>query len=381
MKFDEIVNKIKNNYENTKKGYYNCIPFMGFDRLGKVIPGVEQSTYYLITANSGVGKSRLTRQFFINSPLQFYNEVGKELGINLKIFYFSFEESKEKIILYLISDFLYNKYKLRLGVKQLLSIGKFNVIDPNIIPKIMEAKETVEKFLSIVSIEDKIRNNVGIYHTVRNWCLTQGSYVDKDGNKLDNRKISGNSSERDEEEFKKIDRFEYDNPLTYVIVLKDHVALLDKNKGESLHSTISEMSSKYDLKLRDRFGASIVNVQQQSSASEVQQFTNKGQSILGKIEPSASKLGDCTLTQRDANIIIGLYGPTRHGLKEHRGYIIDSADENDLGKNYRSILVLKNRDGIDSASIGTYFKGDVGRFYELPKSSEIDYEQINKKYG
>lgn len=54
MSFSEVFNKIESNLRNHNNGDYNCIPFMGMERLEEFLPGVEKSTYYLLTANSGV---------------------------------------------------------------------------------------------------------------------------------------------------------------------------------------------------------------------------------------------------------------------------------------------------------------------------------------
>lgn len=54
MNFEEILQEIQDNKYNHNNGYYNCIPFIGFERLESFIPGIELETYYLITANSGI---------------------------------------------------------------------------------------------------------------------------------------------------------------------------------------------------------------------------------------------------------------------------------------------------------------------------------------
>ena len=54
MNFNEIYSEIIQNSENHQQGYFNCIPFMGMERLERYLPGIEQDTYYKITASSGV---------------------------------------------------------------------------------------------------------------------------------------------------------------------------------------------------------------------------------------------------------------------------------------------------------------------------------------
>ena len=58
MNFNDIYSEIVQNKQNHDNGYYNCIPFIGLNRLEKYLPGIEQGTYYLITASTGV-KSKI----------------------------------------------------------------------------------------------------------------------------------------------------------------------------------------------------------------------------------------------------------------------------------------------------------------------------------
>lgn len=54
MNFKDIYNKIVKNKENHSQGDYNCIPFQDMGRLENVIPGIEKSTYYILTSGTGV---------------------------------------------------------------------------------------------------------------------------------------------------------------------------------------------------------------------------------------------------------------------------------------------------------------------------------------
>lgn len=54
MNFQDILKEIEQNKKNHEEGYYNCIPFMGLNRLERLLPGIEHSTYYLLTASTGV---------------------------------------------------------------------------------------------------------------------------------------------------------------------------------------------------------------------------------------------------------------------------------------------------------------------------------------
>lgn len=61
------------------------------------------------------------------------------------------------------------------------------------------------------------------------------------------------------------------------------------------------------------------------------------------------------------NIVLGLFSPTRFGLKEYLGYNIDI-----LKDNIRFLEVCVNRDGEMGGIIALYFDGACCFFKELP---------------
>ena len=371
MNFSSVFTEIKNNKVNHDEGYFNCIPFMGMERLERFLPGVEQDTYYLLTASSGVGKSKLARYLFIHNPYQFI-ENNPDTDIKVDIKYFSLEESKRKIILSEISRYLFTKHGKVVSVKELQSRGRYNTIDVETLALIGEAEEYVNRFLETVDIVDSIRNPTGIYKYMRDFALTIGRYYDKDGVQLtdeEHRQIVKGEGEA----YKKISHYAKNYSKHYVIVLCDHISLLEPEDGLSQWGTIGLYSSKYCLRMRDKFGFIPVNVQQQSSDKERVQFTNMGKSIDEKLEPSLDGLGDNKTTQRDANVVIGLFAPDRYNIVAHSGY-----DVSFFRDRYRSMSILKDRDGAANKKLPLFFNGASDFFKELPRID--DDENMRKVY-
>jgi len=60
-------------------------------------------------------------------------------------------------------------------------------------------------------------------------------------------------------------------------------------------------------------------VVQQAAASEQQQFTFKGDTIIEKLMPSAESLGDNKIVGRDADLMIGLFWPHRYNIENYNG--------------------------------------------------------------
>ena len=376
MDFKSIYDKLVVNKQNHDSGYYNCIPFMGMERLEMYLPGIEQSTYYLLAAASGVGKSKLARYLFIHNPIVFL-ENNPDSGIELDILYFSLEESKEKIILAEISKYLYSKYNLVISIKQLASVGRYNVISSEDLAKVRLAEAHVRKFLDRVTIYDNVRNATGIYKTVRNFAMTVGTYYDKDGKPLtpeEVMQVTGGIGET----YKKVAGYKLHNPKHYVIVMTDHLGLLQPESGETLWQTMGKMSSNYNLHFRDKFGFIPVVVQQLAADKERVDSNFQGKTIEDKLEPTLDSLGDNKTIARDVNVALGLFDPARYKIDNHNGYDITR-----LKDRYRSMNIMKSRDGIANKKLPLFFNGAVDFFKEMPRTDNIDgmnrvFEYVNQ---
>ena len=132
------------------------------------------------------------------------------------------------------------------------------------------------------------------------------------------------------------------------------------------------MSAEYGRKnITKRYGCCMALVQQQAADTEKQQYTNSGQSIEAKLEPSLSGLGDNKLTQRDAFIVLGLFAPARHDIPKHMGYDITI-----LKDWYRCLMILKNRMGVPNLRTALLFNGACNTFSELPKVGSPELAEI-----
>ena len=376
MNFKDIYSKIVQNKLNHDNGYFNCIPFMGMERLEKYLPGIEQSTYYLIAAASGVGKSKLARYLFIHNPIMFL-ENNPDSDIQLDILYFSLEESKEKVILAEVSKYLYTQHKLNLSIKQLSSVGRYNVLSTEDLQKVQQSEEHVNNFLKRVKIFDNVRNATGIYKTVRDFALTIGTYYDKNDTPLTPQEVQ-NVKIGVGESYKKVSYYKTHNPKHYVIVLIDHISLLQPETGETLWQSMSKMSSNYCLHIRDKFGFIPVVVQQLAADKERIEANFSKADLVQKLEPSLDGLGDNKTIARDVNIALGLFAPDRYKITEHNGYDITRFRDR-----YRSMNIMKSRDGIANKKLPLFFNGAVDFFKELPKVDELEkmrlvYEHINQ---
>lgn len=371
--YKSVKAQIKKNKQIRLEGGYTCIPFVLLPKLGYVVPGIEQEKYYLVTANSKVGKTKLADFLFVYNPYEFVTT--KETDIKIKVMYFSLEVSKEEKLSQYYSYRLYKDHGIVISPEKLKSRFENYILEDDI-EKILDSYDAeMERFESMVEIIDTIKNPFGIYKHVRDYAYAHGEHYDKFGKLIPKEHLmSSDTTIRDAANLR-IAEYRPHNPQEYVIIVVDHLSLLHTEKGQDLWTTIFNFSSKYCLAMRDRWKYIPVAIQQQAADQEKQQFTFKGDSIVAKLRPSPDGLADCKLTQRDVNVMFGLFAPHRYKIENYEGYDIDS-----LQDNYREFNVMLNRNGSGFINLDLYFNGAANYFKELlpaDKMEEKHYKAIS----
>ena len=80
-------------------------------------------------------------------------------------------------------------------------------------------------------------------------------------------------------------------------------------------------------------------------------------------------------TTRDANVVLGLFAPSRYNILEHSGYDISLFKDR-----YRSMSILKSRDGEPNKKLPLFFNGAVDFFRELPRADDVENMRKVKEY-
>lgn len=363
--FERALNKIDENRGREN----NSIPF-GFERFEEFLPGIMQKTYYLITANSGVGKSQITDEMFLYAPYDFIKTT--ETDIKLKIFFNSLEMDKESKIIQGITRQIFKRFGVVTDPNTVLSFGK-NKISQELYDMVLATRKYFEEMEDIVEFIDEPQNPYGIFKRVSEYCTSVGTVYKKKILRNIKEESTGVVTQREEEIF---DYYKPNNDREFVINLTDHLAELSSELGLDLKHTIEKHSDNNRL-LRNKYSIIPVDVQQQNSLKEEQQFTFKGQTIESKLEPSLDALAESKLTQRKVNVVLGLFGPNRFELPVYRGYNITKWQDN-----YRSLKILKNRNGQSNVRTHLYFNGACNYWKELPKADQFDLNpSLYKEYG
>lgn len=348
---EKVLERIRRNREKN----YNCIPFdKTFARFSDYLPGIERRKYYAITGTPASGKTQFTDYTFLYSTYDFCEAN----NIPLEIHYFSLEISKEEKIIQGLSKLLFIKEGIKIPVNILDSKGKTRLSD-EVHEKVKKISEYCKKLESKVTFYDDQMTPAQIKKIMLDVVKKNGTY---DPVK---------------------DYYEPNNEDKYIIFIFDHISLITPDNGQTPHSALAEFS-RNNVNMRNKFGVTIVNVHQQGIEGSVEQFTNKGDNVVSKLEPKLANLGDNRTLSRDYDIVLGLFSPFRHEVDFYRGYKVRR-----FGDNCRWLSILKNRNGTPDIHVGLYFDGSVGYFEELPKADQfsvlrngqkIENQELYEKY-
>lgn len=388
------IQELKKLKEDKEKGIFSGVPLWeGFSELAKTVPSIDKGQVTLFCANSGVGKSMITRHYGIITPWR-YARKHPELKIDLQFIIFLLEDDRNRLIDYFISELLYMAFRIAISPKRLKSSFEEPLSD-DILNKIEQLRPLLDDLLSHCIIEDSVYNSYGIYKYCKlkseEWgehyyvsmidedvIITRSEYNDLPelGEKykestlqelVDKYKVDPSKYRN----FWKYSHYVPHNPHQHVITIVDNINCLVPDKHEnSLKESMDNFMYNYMRKnVAKHWQWSVIAVQQFVGGSEEKAFTFKGTSINEKLEPTLNSLGDSKLTQRACHLIYGLFDPFRYGIEEYMNYNISR-----LRDNVRFLFVLKNNDGESNKVIPLFFIGESSYFRECPLPSQITNE-------
>ena len=355
---DRTLNYFVRRREKLLNGGINSIP-SPFIRFQNDFIGIEQGKYYCITSSTKGAKTQFTSYMFLYTPILYAYEHPDQL--RLKIFYYPLEESKENIVARFMSFLLFIKSGIRVAPVDLESTNNSKILDSHVLDLLnSEEYRKILDFFEKTVIFSESSNPSGVWFECKKYALEHGHIVTK------KQKIKGELGET-----KEIDSFDYyvpDDPDEYRIIFYDHISLINTENGMSLKQSIDKLS-EYCVILRNKYNFTPVVIQQQAFAGEsLDAFKEK------KLRPTVANLSDSKYPSRDANVVLGLFSPAKHDLREYMGYDITK-----LKDNVRFLEVLVNRNGTMGGIIALYFDGAVCYFKELPRPEEK--EELAKVYS
>ena len=349
---DRILETLDNRRKRILEGDINCIP-SPFRRLSNSFPGIEQDKYYLVSGSTKAAKTQITNYLFVYTPILYAYEHPEQLRV--KIFYFPLEETPENITLRFMSYLLYtlSGKKIRISPMDLKSTNADKILDEEIL-NILKSDEyqKILKFYEDNVLFMSARNPTGIYKTIKDYADKNGT-IHRKKVKITN-KETGNT-----EEVEAFDYYEPHDKKEYVIIITDHVSLLNQERGMSLRETINKYS-EYMMIARNNYHYIPVSVQQQSTET-----TNLEAFKSNKIRPTMAGLSDSKYTAKDCSVMFGITNPFAFELPEYLGYDISK-----LKSHVRFLEIVLNREGESNDITPLYFDGATNYFAELPPSKD-----------
>lgn len=343
--FDEALELIQ--YNRHRK--FNVIPF-GMPRFETLVPGVMQENSYLVGAYSGDGKSNTVDALFLYNVFDFY-KAHKDV-IDVEFIYWSFELSKKRKILKAISRELFLRYDIRKDIRELQSLKKVHISDEEY-SIISSLRDYFEEFEDKIQIFESSINPTGINKFMYSLAERNGELKYK-------------TVKMGDEERRVFDSYIPKNENKYTIIILDHASLVNDERGFSDKQLLDKLA-EYSNLWRNHFKFTPVIIQQ---------FAADTLSIdrikAGKTEPDLSSFGESKTTVRNFDVVLGIYNPLKFEYSTHRGYqIISEGNKKGLGDNYRSLHLIKDRDGAANKCVGVWFDGAMSIVKELPKPNEI----------
>lgn len=314
----------------------------GLNHINNFIYGTQKGTYYLVGADSGVGKTTLADFMFV---LQAYKSAKQE-NRKLRIFYCSFEIAKAGKIARWTSYYVFQMYKIRLPANYVLGRIEGVLLSDEHAKLVrlayQEIKTMFDECVTFIDLEmtpDMIFTSIVEEHFAKRGTVNR----DPKTNKL----IS----------------YHPDDPDYMTMLVVDHMALTEAEERDDTKKTMDKLSRKAVI-LRNIFDCTIVFIQQFSTdmlAANRTMHTNKKNGIQS-IAPTRLDFGDSKATYRDANIVIGAICPGRD-LPECLGYDLSPSK---LGQYMILLFLMKNRDGQGIKFSPVFMDGLTGIFADLP---------------
>ena len=285
---------------------------------------------------------------------------------SVHIIYFALEESVQRIIERYMSHLLYKLDGIRVAPADLRSTSVDNPIDKETLKlfSTKKYKDRLDFFEKCVEFNTEDTNPTGILRVCEAYAKKVGKY------RCHKQKSAGLNGR----EIEVFDSYTQNDPNHYKMVIIDHIGLVDKEQGFKTKDAVDKMSEYFVKYLRNRYKFTCIAIQQQASESEGLEAVK-----AKKMVPTAATLGDSKYTARDADLVLGLFDPSKFGMKDYRGYLIMDERGEGLRTNARFLNVVANRNGEMGGICPLFFDGAVCDFEELPKPSDTDIQKYYDK--
>lgn len=363
---NSFIHQVQKGRLGHNKGMHN-----GMVAINNYIYGTHKARYYLIGADSGVGKTTVSDFMFVLRAW----ESAKEQGRNISIFYCSFEISKLAKQAKWCSYYIFMKHGIELPSEYILGSIEGKYLSDDEMRKVKEAYVKIELIMKdIIFLEDAV-------HPTAIFEGLISSHYEKVGT-VERTPVSAEDRKKGKKGF--IKGYTPNNPEDICLLVVDHLALVGTEMGLDLKRSIDKLS-RYFVILRNMFSTTVIAIQQFSTdllqAKRDKALSATGAKQSSMITPNRLDFGDSKTTYRDADVVIGLVKPADFELADFQGYNLAEPKYGGLGGYFLVMYLMKHRQGRADKKFAIFINYVAGICYDLPQ--EIDqmdqwYEKAEK---
>ena len=321
----------------------------GLQYINKYIYGTHKARYYLVGADSGVGKTTIADfMYVLNAWLS-----AKKQNRPIKIYYCSFEIGKTEKLFRWCSYFIFIKYGVRLSADYLQGRITGKLLSDQHTMWALEAYSTITEMLKDITIIQDVVHPTKIFENLIEIHFEKHGTVERSP-------VSPEDARKGKKGFVK--GYTENDPRMITMLMVDHLALT----GTEMHletKGIMDKMSKYMIVLRNLFYCTGCFIQQFSTDMMSTYRSAYGKSGEASITPQRIDFGDSKATYRDADVVFGGAKPQSQ-MEEFMGYNLSKQDG--LGDCFIAWYIMKNRYGTANRLIPLFMDGISGMIYDLP---------------
>jgi hypothetical protein len=356
---NSFIYQVQNGRKGLNAGLEN-----GLQGINRYLYGTQRGRYYLIGADSGVGKTTVADFMYVLSTWM----TAKKQGKKIKIFYCSFELAKIDKVARWVSFYVFLKTGKCIPSEYILGRIDGLYVTEAEIPIIMEGYRMVNEMMKDVIMVDAAVHPTKVFEDIIH------HHYEKEGTV-----VRAAIPEAEARKGKKGHIIKYlpHDPTAYTLLVIDHLGLLQPEMGLSLKNTMDKMS-RYCIILRNLFQTTCIVVQQ-FSTDLLQHKRERMDRLTGKqkeatIMPTRLDFGDSKATYRDADVVIGLVKPIVFDLDEFMGINTSRISHGGMGDYCLVAGLMKNRYGASNKIFPLFLNPIAGVAQDLPTNLDADYD-------
>lgn len=338
---DNFIDRVRRGREGLNEGLDN-----GLNRINKYIHGTHRGRYYLIGADSGVGKTTICDFMYLFSIWM----ACRKAGVKLYIKYFSFEISAAEKKAKWVCQWIKRIYNIDLSADYVMGRIPGKRLTDEHFKMVLRAYGVVEEMMKDIEIIDHLLHPTGMLNT-----LIENHY-EKIGTVIRDTPKEGKKKGM-------IRGYKGKDPTAVTLAVVDHMALINIENGATVTKQIMDRWSLYSVQLRNIFGTILINIQQFSTS--MMSAYREQKKTEAAIAPQRLDFGDSTYTYRDADVVFGLVKPIQFSLPMFQNFNL----REELGTYFLALYLMKNRYGPADRVLPLFINPLAGMFWDLPESS------------